>query len=182
MPISADEAQRMQRVREKAFYDGYHKGLREDYAVARFPERCHCPHCITDKKLLFACPPALNAARVRENWFTGLTKLSSTFSGARLGVNASICIHLRQFLPAREFPTASLGREERRGTGMERKGPVHGRIPPPSRLNDAAFPSRSARSRSRAAGRGRLEKTIVGAQDEIYLPFLFHAVNGMLPL
>ena len=56
--------------------------------------------------MLFARPPVLDAARVRENWFSGLTKDGPPLSGAGLGVNAFICIYLRQFLRARELPTA----------------------------------------------------------------------------
>lgn len=29
----------------KGFADGYHKGLKEGYSRARYPEICHCCHC-----------------------------------------------------------------------------------------------------------------------------------------
>jgi len=97
----------------------------------------------------------LGAARVRENWFSGLTKHSPALSGAGLGANAFTCIYLRQLLPARELPTASLWRGGCRGTGMEPRRPAARAHPTPSRLNDAAFFSRSVRSRSRASGARR---------------------------
>jgi flagellar biosynthesis/type III secretory pathway protein FliH len=42
---TATEADAYQKGQEKGFYEGYHRGLKEGYAVARFPERCHCSHC-----------------------------------------------------------------------------------------------------------------------------------------
>lgn len=29
----------------KGFSKGYHQGLKEGYAKARYPEICHCSHC-----------------------------------------------------------------------------------------------------------------------------------------
>jgi hypothetical protein len=46
-PKTANEAQQIQLAEERGFSKGYHIGLREGYAVARFPERCHCNCCIS---------------------------------------------------------------------------------------------------------------------------------------
>jgi hypothetical protein len=43
-PRDVAEAQNIQRVKEKAFYEGYHIGLKEGFYKGRYPEKCLCHH------------------------------------------------------------------------------------------------------------------------------------------
>jgi len=55
-------------------------------------------------------------ARVRENWFSGLTKHVPTLTRAGLSGNNFVC---GDSGPPRWPPTANLGREECRGAGIK---------------------------------------------------------------
>lgn len=44
-PKSVDEAKYGEQMMAKGFAEGYHLGLREGYATAKYPEKCHCGYC-----------------------------------------------------------------------------------------------------------------------------------------
>ena len=75
--------------------------------------------CVADKKLLFARPYVLGAARVRENWFSGSPSIARPYQGQ---ARASTPLFAAIFARARVSP-AGFGREECRGAGVEPRPP-----------------------------------------------------------
>ena len=102
----------------------------------------------TDKNLLFARPPVLSAARVRENWFLVSPSMGRSYQG-RIRCQMPF---LRQLLPALGVSLAEFGRGGSRGSRIEPRPPSARAHPTLSRLGDAVFFSRSGRSHSRVPG------------------------------
>ena len=99
--------------------------------------------------ICFLARHVLGAARVRENWFSGLTKHVPTLTRAGLSGNTFVC---GNFSPPRVPSTGSLGREECHGARIEPRAPGERAYSCERRGGNVAWFSRSGRFRSQVSG------------------------------